>query len=515
MAVRFARSGCCAAMPTAHLARPRARLRFRPGRGAFPAEHRHHRSRRAAAGEARPGALLTPQGKILFDFLISRAGRDAFLLECRADVADDFIRRLTLYKLRAKVEISKQDQSLVAVSWEIESGASHSDSTSSQLIQAALRDQRFPADRSRRADLWRGRARRATDGRHGTPSASPTALRRAARTMRWATLFRMTCCSTRLGGVGFRKGCYVGQEVVSRMQHRGTARRRVLIVTGGRTAAATRNRHHGGRPLSRHARVTVAGNRGLAIAAHRPGQGRDGRRHSDHWQTACPWSSPSRPGPRSPFRNKPPGRRRPDGRQARRAAARLAAHAVGPAARSARPLAARRRDRRHRAWTGARRALERPDRAATTPSRWRSIRCWSRRSSARLVPGASPDARLAALLHDAPGICDRRHDLAVQIGGRRRLQGRGAAAAARHPSALFACPAEVATGLRKDIKRADQIAAYFEATLLAGFSIAEATQFFGRPRGIHADRFDLSPRPARKVQTAFMTRFSAIEKTRG
>ena len=66
-------------------------------------------------GEAKPGALLTPQGKILFDFLVSRAGENAFRLECRADIADDFVRRLMLYKLRAKVEIAKQDQALVTV----------------------------------------------------------------------------------------------------------------------------------------------------------------------------------------------------------------------------------------------------------------------------------------------------------------------------------------------------------------------------------------------------------------
>ncbi len=83
-----------------------------------------------AAGEAKPGALLAPQGKILFDFLISRAGENAFRLECRADVADDFLRRLMLYRLRAKVEIAKQDQSLVTVAWGDDSTASHSDSTS-------------------------------------------------------------------------------------------------------------------------------------------------------------------------------------------------------------------------------------------------------------------------------------------------------------------------------------------------------------------------------------------------
>ena len=45
-------------------------------------------------GETKPGALLAPQGKILFDFLISRAGENGFRLECRADIADDFVRRL-------------------------------------------------------------------------------------------------------------------------------------------------------------------------------------------------------------------------------------------------------------------------------------------------------------------------------------------------------------------------------------------------------------------------------------
>ena len=75
-------------------------------------------------------------------------------------------------------------------------------------------------------------------------------------------------------------------------------------------------------------------------------------------------------------------------------------------------------------------------------------------------------------------------------------------------------PPALAPRLRQEIKRADQIAAYFEATHLAGFSAAEATQFFGRPRGIVADRFDLEPRPAKAIQAAFMRRFSEIERAR-
>ncbi|MBN8912103.1 MAG: hydrolase, partial [Rhizobiales bacterium] len=78
----------------------------------------------------------------------------------------------------------------------------------------------------------------------------------------------------------------------------------------------------------------------------------------------------------------------------------------------------------------------------------------------------------------------------------------------------FSLPAELGAGLRKDIKRADQVAAYFEATLLAGFSAAEATEFFGRPRGMSADSFDLSPRSVTWAQNAFVKRFAALEKAR-
>jgi 5'-deoxynucleotidase YfbR-like HD superfamily hydrolase len=79
----------------------------------------------------------------------------------------------------------------------------------------------------------------------------------------------------------------------------------------------------------------------------------------------------------------------------------------------------------------------------------------------------------------------------------------------------FSLPAETGEKLKADIKRADQIAAYFEATMLAGFSIAEATQFFGRPRGFSAERLDIMPGPTKAVQKAFLTRFEAIEKLRG
>jgi 5'-deoxynucleotidase YfbR-like HD superfamily hydrolase len=131
----------------------------------------------------------------------------------------------------------------------------------------------------------------------------------------------------------------------------------------------------------------------------------------------------------------------------------------------------------------------------------------------KLVPSASPEAQLAALLHDAPEyvIGDMISPFKSVVGGgykdcEHRLQ--------RAIHLRFSLPAELGAGLRKDIKRADQVAAYFEATLLAGFSTAEATEFFGRPRGISADSFDLSPCSVTWAQNAFVKRFAALEKAR-
>ena len=171
-------------------------------------------------GQAKPGALLSPQGKILFDFLVSRASENAFRLECRAEISDDFVRRLTLYKLRAKVEIAKVDQALVTVAWGDESTTSQSDST-------AAADTRFPngavtrsyGETGERSDLAAWQALRIASGI--AESGADYALGDA---------FPHDVLLDETGGVGFKKGCYVGQEVVSRMQHRGTARRRVLIV---------------------------------------------------------------------------------------------------------------------------------------------------------------------------------------------------------------------------------------------------------------------------------------------
>ena len=68
--------------------------------------------------------------------------------------------------------------------------------------------------------------------------------------------------------------------------------------------------------------------------------------------------------------------------------------------------------------------------------------------------------------------------------------------------------------LRTLVKRADQIAAFFEATRLAGFTESEAVKYFGRPRGFDPTGLDLTPRPTGKVQDEFLARFGEIDRER-
>ena len=125
-----------------------------------------------------------------------------------------------------------------------------------------------------------------------------------------------------------------------------------------------------------------------------------------------------------------------------------------------------------------------------------------------------PTQRLAALLHDAPEyvIGDMISPFkSVVGGGYKEVEGRLQRA---DPPALRAAGRAAARRCATPIKRADQIAAYFEATVLAGFSVAEATRFFGRPRGISADRFDLTSRAAEPGAEALPSRASTRSRKR-
>ncbi|WFP61998.1 folate-binding protein YgfZ [Mesorhizobium sp. WSM4904] len=208
------------------------------------------------AGEAKPGALLTPQGKILFDFLISRAGDNGFRLDCRSDIADDLMRRLTLYRLRAKAEIAKQDQVVVTVAWGDDSTASFSDST-------ALADTRFRDVAVKRA--YGDAAQNGGDAGAWQALRIGNGIAESGSDYQLGDAFPHDVLLDETGGIGFKKGCYVGQEVVSRMQHRGTARRRVLIAAAAGSLPPTGTEVTvNGRPVGTLG--SVSGGRGLAIA---------------------------------------------------------------------------------------------------------------------------------------------------------------------------------------------------------------------------------------------------------
>ncbi|MDG4854757.1 MULTISPECIES: folate-binding protein YgfZ [unclassified Mesorhizobium] len=208
------------------------------------------------AGEAKPGALLSPQGKILFDFLISRAGENGFRLECRTDIADDFVRRLMLYRLRAKAEIAKQDQALVTVAWGDDSTASLANSTS-------LADTRFREVEVRRT--YEGAVQDSGDAGAWQALRIANGIAESGSDYQLGDAFPHDVLLDETGGVGFKKGCYVGQEVVSRMQHRRTARRRVLVATAEGSLPATGTELTvAGRPVGTLG--SVSGGRGLAIA---------------------------------------------------------------------------------------------------------------------------------------------------------------------------------------------------------------------------------------------------------
>ena len=126
-----------------------------------------------------------------------------------------------------------------------------------------------------------------------------------------------------------------------------------------------------------------------------------------------------------------------------------------------------------------------------------------------LERGPPPGWRLAALLHDAPEyvIGDMISPFKAVVGGDYRAVERRLLAAVH---LRFGLPAVLPQALNRAIKRADQVAAYFEATRLADFEEAEARKLFGRPRGFSPEKLDLTARPAAAVQRAFLRRFAEI-----
>ena len=158
-------------------------------------------------------ALLTAQGKALFDFLVWGDGDD-LLIDCEAAQADALARRLTLYRLRRPIEIARDDA--LAVHWSPNEGEGVPDPR-----HAAL-GHRWIAPPATPAEGWR-------EHRLGLCVAEGVAEIGQDRTL-W-----LEANAAELAGVSFTKGCYVGQENTARMNWRQKVNRRLVVL---RAAAA-------------------------------------------------------------------------------------------------------------------------------------------------------------------------------------------------------------------------------------------------------------------------------------
>lgn len=179
-----------------------------------------------AAGGASYGGLLTPQGKILFDFIVFRDG-ERFLLDLPRSAIADFVKRLGFYKLRTKVDIGDvSDTYRVAASWGsprppfvdgLIAPDPRLESLGFRMIVAV--DQPLAAEGYAPADEHDYDAHRIAAG-----------VPEGGLDFAYGEAFPHDADMDQLAGIAFDKGCYVGQEVVSRMEHRGSARRRIVRV---------------------------------------------------------------------------------------------------------------------------------------------------------------------------------------------------------------------------------------------------------------------------------------------
>jgi folate-binding protein YgfZ len=183
-------------------------------------------------GLGRFGALLTPQGKITVDFLITEAPSGhggGFLIDCPRALAQALANKLGFYKLRAKVTVENLSDSLgVLAAWDGEPAMkpdlAFADPRNTALGWRILAPEEL---KQKVADLiGADLVDSAVYEAHRIASGVP----RGGLDFMYGDAFPHETNMDRLNGVDFDKGCYVGQEVVSRMQHRGTARTRTVRV---------------------------------------------------------------------------------------------------------------------------------------------------------------------------------------------------------------------------------------------------------------------------------------------
>ncbi|MET3560206.1 folate-binding protein YgfZ [Bartonella japonica] len=168
-----------------------------------------------------PGALLSPQGKVMADFLISKID-DGYLIDIIAPLADSFQKRLLLYRLQKKVEITQPLQWLVTVSCNNE--------LDSLNFDLSFIDKRFP-QKEKIIRIY-GKTSFFAPEYHDNWNRLRVryGIAESDQDYEIGKIFPHDINYDQIDGLSFNKGCYIGQEIVSRMHHRRTARRRILIV---------------------------------------------------------------------------------------------------------------------------------------------------------------------------------------------------------------------------------------------------------------------------------------------
>jgi folate-binding protein YgfZ len=216
-------------------------------------------------GEARFAALLTPQGKIVVDFFavaVEPEDGGGFALDCPRALGEELVKRLLFYRLRSKVEIEARPDLAIAAVLDQEPpadlGLVYADPRHAGLGWRAV----LPAEDAEAALAAAGAA--LVDPELWQKLRIALGVPEGGKDFAYGDTFPHEADMDALNGVDFHKGCFIGQEVVSRVERRGTARARVVPVAYEHAAPEAGIEVHAGERAVGHM-GSAAGGRGLAL----------------------------------------------------------------------------------------------------------------------------------------------------------------------------------------------------------------------------------------------------------
>ncbi len=221
------------------------------------------------------GALLTAQGKFLHDFFILKQG-DHYLLDVASTRAEDLFRRLTMYKLRADVQISDSGLKVTALFGDETAESAEPGSVTATEDRLVFADPRLKAMGLRllapEGDNWQADYPEADTASQddyethrlalGIPDGGTDILPEKN--------FLLEANFEELNGVSFTKGCYVGQELTARTKHRAKIKKRLFRFTSPTPLATGDSITLKGKEVAEVRSTSAAGTAGLALARIEP-----------------------------------------------------------------------------------------------------------------------------------------------------------------------------------------------------------------------------------------------------